>query len=167
MDPQHAMGIAALIVGVILLAFVMPTRKKRQKLISSAVDDKKRIDEHRIREATDGLMVEMADLGRQVTNQIDNKISILKELVAQSDANIAKLESLNQNTAPLKETVLQNTVVETPEDETEAPSETQQKIYDLADEGLSARDIAEKTGERHGEVELILGLRKKSAHKSL
>jgi len=160
METQVIAGIAALLIGVILIAIVIPMRLRKNRSQRQIDNQRQRHDIIKNREATDGLMVEMAELGRQITSQIDNKISVLKELLSQADATISRLEQLQKKSPPPTST---ETIIETKKkiSPKSQPTELQKNIYQLADEGYDAKEISEKLSQRHGEVELILGLRKR------
>jgi hypothetical protein len=102
-----------------------------------------------------GVLVEMANMARQISAQIDSRSAKLEELIKEADDKIAELKSLSsgeivQETAPSP-----RAVQKAQEDARHA------EVYTLADEGLGAVEIAKRIGRQRGEVELILALRGK------
>jgi hypothetical protein len=98
--------------------------------------------------------VEMHETTRQMSAQLDSKMSALQALIADADRAAARLEAaLNGKPqgVPQKETA-----------SLKMPSEARrEEIYTLSDYGFSAADIASRIDAAVGEVELVLGLRGK------
>jgi hypothetical protein len=119
--------------------------------------------------------VEMHELARDLSAQLDSKMMALQHLLRQADERIAQLSALNrwpaQPMAPTgddrhewtggrpaadqQRAGMSNAVGSTTHDSDRRYS----NIYALADRGAAAAAIAEQTDTPIGEVELILGLR--------
>jgi hypothetical protein len=104
------------------------------------------------------VLVEMSDMARQISAQIDTRAAKLEELIRQADERIAAMKSQPAG--------FSGTPPATPDP---APAQPQQapivdarhaQIYALADLGHSSRDIAQQLNRPSGEIELILALRR-------
>ena len=138
-----------------------------------------------VRQTMERLLIELHDVSREMNARLDTKISVLNNLVREADDRIERLEALARQSRPEAPDASRGAGPGSsgqrdrdtrpsdtwhggaPDPRTDAPpgrdrpSERYAEIYALADQGLDARQIAEKTGQHTGEVELILGLRAK------
>ncbi len=132
--------------------------------------------------------VEMHDTARDLKAELDSKIGVLQSLVKMADDRIAQLTSLVERTRAaahpgdgieaarqlvdeMRTTVshatdLQKDGLTTAGSRVESTgfgmpgnNDMRQSIYQLADRGLDASQISEKTGRSLGDVEFILALR--------
>ena len=101
------------------------------------------------------LLVELSEMARQVSAQLDTRAAKLELLIKEADQKIAALKTAAQDT-PDHYPPLQTVPHEDPIDPRHA------EIYSLADKGHSAYQIARQLNRPSGEVELILALRPKS-----
>ena len=103
--------------------------------------------------------VRMHELARDLSAQLDSKMRALQALIADADRAAARLEAASTPSADKSQ------VPQTPPAEAEpsTPSSPQQReeIHTLADYGFPTAEIANRLGVPVGEVERILGLRKK------
>jgi small-conductance mechanosensitive channel len=88
------------------------------------------------------LLVELSEMARQMTAQIDTRAARLEALLKKADETIAALGTAPPPRAPQRE-----------EDQRHAA------VYALADSGLTAGQIAQRLARPEGEIELILALR--------
>ena len=105
------------------------------------------------------LLVELSEMARQISAQLDTRSSKLELLIAQADEKIAMLQRLSHQTA----------LSSTPSNGSPPPQERLDSrvdadprhadVYSLADQGRSAGQIAQALGRPSGEIELILALR--------
>lgn len=112
--------------------------------------------------------LELDKVARQVHAQIDTKLVRLEVLIRDADKRIAELSAAvgdRQRPSPFEVTLVEETPVGGGETASEPSDERFASIYELADKGLTVRQIAEKTDRVQGEVELILGLRKAGCEK--
>jgi hypothetical protein len=115
------------------------------------------------------LLVELSEMTRQMTGQIDTRAARLEALIQEADEKIQMLRSLGHGSgagAPPHGILVEAKLLESDavrmrpaEDPVAAIDPRHAEVYDLADEGQSAQDIARHTGRPSGEVELILALR--------
>ncbi|MCG3136887.1 MAG: hypothetical protein HJJLKODD_00724 [Phycisphaerae bacterium] len=125
-----------------------------------------------LRSDMEELLVQIQELARQINGQIDTKFTKLEIAIRDADLRIARLQQLLHaetpsplesaaTTDPYESTLPKSMPVETGDSTTppEPADPARQHIYALADQGLSAVDIAGQTGQSTGEIELILALR--------
>lgn len=126
------------------------------------------------------LLVELSEMARQVTAQLDTRATKLELLMKEADEKIEALQRL-QGSAPapppssigasspsLRHSHAERDALMQPLDASPAATPAlaepavdprHAEIYALADEGRSPRDIATRLGRPSGEIELILALR--------
>jgi len=93
--------------------------------------------------------VEMYDTARELSAQLDNKMSALQALIREADRAAARLE------AALDKTGAQAATPPT----ASRPPVSRDEVYTLADYGFDAAEISHRTGLPIGEVQLMLGIR--------
>jgi hypothetical protein len=112
------------------------------------------------------LLVELSEMARQITAQIDTRSAKLEELIRQADLRIETLKNSRAGDAS-KEAVesLNSLFTPAPQESNSTASEPadpqHEQVYVLADQGRDAYEIAAQLGRPRGEVELILALRSK------
>jgi hypothetical protein len=127
------------------------------------------------------LLVELSDMSRQITGQLDTRAARLEVLIRQADERIAKLSHAD-STTPSPTTITpvlvpevssstsESSQVPDPAPETDStpmvaideivqPPAAHREVYVLADEGSSPQQIADRLSRPRGEIELILALR--------
>jgi cytochrome c-type biogenesis protein CcmH/NrfF len=102
------------------------------------------------------LLADLESLSTRIEKEVLSKKAQIDASIAQADKRIAALRILTE-AARGAEAVSGSAARAASSDE------RRQTIYRLAEQGLSVEQIASKLGERHGEVELILNLRRASA----
>jgi hypothetical protein len=115
--------------------------------------------------------VQMHETARELSAQIDAKLSLLQSLTAEADRAAQRLEELLDRMPPLQPPAgdieaspheLDRIVNEQPSTEVAISSDRsrrREEIYQLADYGFAPAEIARRIGSPVGEVELILSLR--------
>lgn len=100
------------------------------------------------------LLVELSEMSRQISAQLDTRAAKLEQLIHDADERIARLQSAQQNAvAP---SFAQAPAVQ----QTHAALDPRHtEVYALADQGNDAGQIATQLDRPRGEVELILALR--------
>ncbi len=173
-----------LLAGVLLVAFAVLRNSFRAMSSSSAHRDSK---ESRQLPAVvpDSLTqweVEMHDIARELSARLDNKIRLLETLLREAQAQEGRLAALLERAEavgggpprPSEVVPASQPASESSECGETAPTANRDEssftvrrrhsdIYNLADEGKSALEIAGMLHQPLGEVELILGLRKAKA----
>jgi small-conductance mechanosensitive channel len=112
------------------------------------------LSQHRtVEREMSNLLVELSEMARQITAQLDTRSAKLQALIQEADQRIARLQQ--SSAAPPAPTT---------DAATEQPSLDQRHmdVYALADQGRSPDQIAQQLNRPKGEVELILALRRKA-----
>lgn len=120
--------------------------------------------------------VEMHELARELQAQLDNKISILQQLLCDAGQQADRLEAaveraaeighapvaIGPNVIPESSAQICTTRVDAAATRAgNLASRRHAEIYSMADQGLTSAAIAGRVGSPVGEIELILGLRAK------
>jgi len=100
------------------------------------------------------LLVEMSEMARQITAQLDTRAAKLQVLLDQADQKIAQLEEPGAHPAAQ------------PASSSEADPRYRE-IYELAEQGRTPAEIAQQLARPRGEIELILALRPGKQDRSL
>lgn len=111
----------------------------------------------RMRQNIESLLVELQELSRKISAEIDTRFARLETVIRDADRRIATLHRLERQFAdkygekknPASDNGNLHTVV-----------------YELTDAGLSPKEVARDLGKTVGEVELILNLRAKQSRPS-
>ena len=111
-------------------------------------------------------LVELADMARQITAQLDARSAKLSALLDDADRKIEQLTRLSQQASASPPGL--GSIASAPTDEIkpgQPPAELEdarhREVYDLADQGLAPPEIAGRLGRPRGEIELILALRRR------
>lgn len=162
-----AIGIG--VVTVIYIAFIRPFKRDRKKdPLSRAAPEPGLARQRTVERDVSNLLVELSEMSRQMTAQIDTRAARLEALVREADEKIERLRSLGSGGLGgepqgilVEAKLLEADAVRmrTGVGPVPAADPRHAEVYDLADEGQSAQEIARQTGRPSGEVELILALR--------
>jgi len=121
-------------------------------------------------QAPGGWEVRMYDTARELSAQLDSKMSALRALAAEADRAAARLEAALERSdgfGPLRGHQAQSLAAagESRRDslltDVAPRAHRREEVYTLADYGYAPAEIARRLGTPVGEVELILSLRKK------
>lgn len=120
-----------------------PPRQRIETIRSDAAD----------RALVEGYQSDAVELTQRLAAQLDNKAERLEQLIARAERAIAQLERAEQAGPRLVGS-----------DQPGAPAESlsplHRRIYALADEGHDVMSIARQLDQPHGQVELVLALRR-------
>lgn len=105
-----------------------------------------------LRRDMDELLVELQDLSRKISAEIDTRFAKLEAAIRDADRRIAVLHRLSRETGHDRTPV---SSADLHEDARHAV------VYELADAGFTPVDIARELGKTPGEVELIINLRRR------
>ena len=142
-------------------------RKAKQAPLKIAQAAKESVEGHpaalSMRDVTmqiQALLRDVEDTARRAAAQVDNRYVKLEVLLTEADEKIKRLEELSRLLAGTPEAA-EGIKTASRMRETLADSENAAHgpIYQLADAGMPAREIAQKLGKQPGEIELILALR--------
>ncbi|MEQ9453913.1 MAG: hypothetical protein RLN76_04885 [Phycisphaeraceae bacterium] len=144
----------------ILMALFSFAARKRQAPRTPARDQLEDLKQRKsFRDDLGNLMVEVEELTRRFSSQIDAKTVRLERLIQEAEIRIDQLNQLEarhgQKPSPTPST---SDSAGTPD--SASPMQTlTRSVHTLADQGHDPAEIAEKLGEHIGKVELILALR--------
>lgn len=172
-----------LIAAIVLFIFVIINMRRRRRPLDGSPRQYRREIESAaetgagLRNDLDQLMIQLEELSRRINSQVETRFAKLEQTIADADRRIAALRILidasqggttghsrsadapppdpgRTGDGPTGQSAAAATAPET------TPIlERHGVVYQLADRGLSAVDIAKELGRRPGEVELILNLR--------
>ena len=148
-----------MVVATIYVAVIRPFFKKKKDPLSRSPSGARLAQERSVERQMQNLLVELSEMARQISAQLDTRTAKLELLIREADEKIAALRSAgitraepNLFTAPEAVSV-----------EVTSPASTidprHAEIYSLADQGRPPLEIAQQLGRPSGEVELILALR--------
>jgi hypothetical protein len=157
LDSGELKGTIAIAMGVLGLAYLMyrSSAKKRRHDPLDRPSGPSLAQQRSVERQMQGLLVEMAEMARQISAQLDTRAAKLEELIRQADERIERMAA-EKASSPVQAGPSER--VEPPPPDAVAPEH--QKIYKLADAGMSTPDIAREMAWPRGEVELVLSLRR-------
>jgi DNA-binding NarL/FixJ family response regulator len=109
------------------------------------------------------VLVELSEMARQITAQIDTRSARLEALIRQADERIAAMNAQPPAKGlPSAASTSQAPPASLPPEPSESPAldPRHAQVYALADQGRSSKDIAQQLNRPSGEIELILALRR-------
>ncbi len=181
MQPMLAMepGSYVALLGVVILVGVMlrmTYRKQRNSRPTPRTFAREHIaklkEEHAMKGDMEELMVQLQELSRNISAQIDTKFAKLEASIRSADERIEKLQRLQRATEgqPTIDTVITDDIAPEPTStrppKPEPADPQHDQIYTLADAGDSVVQIAQEIGKSPGEIELILSLRNSARSRS-
>ncbi|QDU32549.1 preprotein translocase subunit SecG [Poriferisphaera corsica] len=182
--PETVMN-AVLVLGLLLIiaSLMMSIRKRKTRHTTDQVTAQEHLErlknKHAVKNDLESLMVEIEELGKRLSHQIDAKTIALERLLDEAEIRIAQLNQLNSSPTPPPATPspTPSAIKHTPPQPPETPAQSTKPqppakpqstpeadhhthIYQLADTGQTAAQIAQTLGEHIGKIELILALRR-------
>jgi len=148
-------------VGTILFTVVRPAFKKKKDPLNKPASSTSLARQRNVERQMESLLVELSEMARQITSQLDTRSQKLEALIQEADEKIAELKRLSSSRS------VESRSAESYERQSllapmESPSNVDPRhseIYHLADQGQTALEIARQLGRPRGEIELILALR--------
>ena len=166
------LGVLLIILSLFMLMRKRMQRRRGGKNITAREQLERMKDEKAVRGDLQQLMVELEQLTRRFSAQLDAKAVHLEKLLREADQRIDRLEQLQQVQPPAQQDhapslQLHGAVEPQPaQAEPPAPDEPhdeqaqfRRSVYELADQGLEPLQIAQKLDEHIGKIELMLALR--------
>ncbi|MBN2562829.1 MAG: hypothetical protein JXQ75_18045 [Phycisphaerae bacterium] len=181
---EMTMQQSVLLCGAIILATVLlMNMRRRRPLDGSPKQYRREIDSATAQSAgvkrdMEQLLIELEELSRKINAQIDTKFAKLERSIADADKRISAFRILIDEAKRVTDGIapsagpspadaspdapaVQRGEVESPREDGTSPrgDERRRRIYELADRGSTAVEIAQELDQTVGEVELILNLR--------
>jgi len=163
LDPDKRQW-AVLAIGMIAVTYLMfrPRFRKKDPLQKPAFTSlsSQRVVERQMQ----NLLVELSEMARQISAQLDTRAGKLELLIKHADERISQLGSFepqaqgSDHGGAISSASPVGNQQKSP-DEPALPDPRHADIYSLADQGRSTPQIAQALGRPSGEVELILALR--------
>jgi hypothetical protein len=153
-------------VGALTIVYVVmrPSFKKKDPLANSS--PKLGLAQQRsVEREMSNLLVELSEMARQITGQLDTRSAKLEALMQDADKKIAELKRLSSSSSHRIDRD-SDSIITRPISQQKLPPTNDARytaIYSLADAGRSPQEIAQELDRPRGEVELILALRVPSA----
>ena len=149
------------VVAVFTIIYAVFVRPRKQKdPLSKLGQNRQSLSRQRdVEKQMENLLVELSEMARQITGQLDTRSAKLELLISEADEKIA---ALNRAAPPVlidppPPAAAGRDIARVPDVHLDDPRHT--PIYNLADSGLSAAQIAQRLSRPSGEIELILALR--------
>jgi hypothetical protein len=182
-DPTYLIAIGLGAFALIYLVVLRPMLRKRKDPLERAPARTGLAQQRAVERDMQGFLVEYEQMIRNMTAGLDTRAAKLEVLIKQADDRIEALREATANAAALgvaprrgdaqaagavsspdavTAAAVERAVDLTPSPRRESangPDPRHAEVYALADQGLSARDVARRLGRPNGEIELILALR--------
>ncbi len=113
----------------------------------------------RARSSVDHAAAETLDMIERLSAQLDNKAARLEMLLAEADRRIDELHRLRRQTPEPHRPLRDDSRDDRPA-ETDAGDPVRSRVYEMADRGVSAEEIARAVQRPRGQVDLMLALRR-------
>lgn len=148
-----AVGLALIVMGL------MMTLRARRRRESTRLTAREELERMRQRDGVRGdleqLMVEIEQLAKRMSAQLDAKSVELESLLRRADAAVSELRRLSESPRPGAGKPAEPAAESRPAAEADPLA---RRVCALAAEGLTPVDIARRLDEHVGKVELILAL---------
>jgi len=155
-DPASWMAVGF---GIMLTMYLMMrTRAKKRDPLASNVPRLSLAQQRGVEQQMQNLLVELNEMARQITAQLDTRATRLELLIQEANETIARLEQTRNRPSDAATNPI-NTAHEA-RASSDPPDARHTEIYTLSDQGISTPDIASRLSRPRGEVELILALRR-------
>ncbi len=170
---SQGVWLAVAAVATIILYLLMRPRNKKEPLAPPRFPLAR---QREVEEQMNTLLVELSQMARQITSQLDSRAMKLEMLIKDADERLASLQAAKNPGAiasPGTSVVTSDNhtseaevaELHCPSPQTGGPPAAvdprHQEVYSMADEGRSPEEIAKIVQRPAGEVELILALRPK------
>jgi len=145
--------------GILLMTYLLlRSRGKKRDPLDNRLPRMSLSQQRSVEQQMQNLLVELNEMARQITAQLDTRANKLEMLIKEADETLARLQAARAEpvvkASPRESSIDQLGPVERTSDPRHA------EIYTLSDQGLAPPDIASRLSRPRGEVELILALRR-------
>lgn len=168
--PSSYSGMDWLVLAMVMLAITYlllrnSAKKKRDPLAGGTMIGRMSLAQQRATERQmESLLVELSDMSRQISSQLDTRAAKLEALIREADEKIEQLQNARPDHGPPPSVQRRQPAVEEERPPMrlvvpEAVDPRHAEVYRLADQGQTPQQIAQRLGRPSGEIELILALR--------
>jgi hypothetical protein len=178
-DPTTKWMVIGLAIITILYAVLRPAMRRKDPMsrLNKTKPTSSLAQQRAAERDMSNLLVELSEMARQITAQLDTRAAKLQSLLEDADARINELKSLGATTdsvrsdngvpgeadcpfpGPRPSSPASTAASEGSLTEPEPINPRYAEIYTLADDGLTPHEIAQRLGRPNGEIQLILALR--------
>ena len=151
--------------GALALAYVVlrPMMKRKRDPLERNIVQSSMAQQRAVERQMQNLLVDLTEMARQISAQLDTRAARLQTLLDQADQRIAQLRQLTGSAGFDSSHSGGPPPTSATEASASAPasvaSPMHAEVYALADEGRGAKEIAAQLNRPSGEIELILALR--------
>jgi hypothetical protein len=145
------------IMGLIYSIVLRPMMRRRKDPLDRPPAFASLSQQRSVERQMQNLLVELSEMARQITAQLDTRAARLEALIKEADDKIQQLRTANNGK---HERLAEPAPVAAEPPNNEDPRHSE--VYTLADQGMEPHRIAAQLGRPSGEVELILALRSKA-----
>jgi hypothetical protein len=172
-------GVIALAGATIIYAvFIRPAMKQKKDPLARTPSQTRLSQQRAVERQMENLLVELSEMARQITAQLDTRAAKLELLIKEADEKLTALKSATQASAGLNggndeavisaqklpvADVLAGRGLAAESFNRPRVDPRHAAIYRMSDEGRSPREIARELGQPNGEVELILAIRQRES----
>jgi hypothetical protein len=166
-DPTARWALTAFAI-LLCIWIVLRSWRKRKDPLEKPIFKTSLAQQRALERQMSNLVVEMSEMARQITAQLDTRAAKLELLIKEADEKIARLATAggpkngngsSASTGGPEESGRISPVEPVPSDPPVQPDARHAQIYRLADQGRSSQQIAQELHRPSGEIELILALR--------
>jgi hypothetical protein len=163
LDPMTRWALVVAVGLTVFYAVMRPMRKKRDPLEKMSLRPGL-ASQRAVERDMNNLLVELSEMARQVTAQLDTRTLKLETLLKEADDKILQLKQAASETPVVPRSNGTEPVIEEKPSGPPSPAIDPRhlEVYELADRRLSSQQIACQLSRPRGEVDLILALRETS-----
>jgi hypothetical protein len=153
LDPATKWAAIGLTIATVMYAVVIRPFFRKKDPLSKAPAYASLAQQRSVERQMQNVLVELSEMSRQITAQLDTRAGKLEALIREADEKIAAMKSAQSS--PL----FPPARIDIP-DPAPISDPRHAQIYALADQGRSSMEIAQQLNRPSGEIELILALRR-------
>jgi DNA-binding NarL/FixJ family response regulator len=158
-DPVTKWAAIGLTIVTVMYAVIRPWFRKKDPL-SKAPAYASLAQQRSVERQMQNVLVELSDMSRQITAQLDTRAAKLEALIREADEKIAAMKSA-QSSSAFPSAFPASTLPPLGDSPEPSPGDPRHaEVYTLADQGRSSMEIAQQLNRPSGEIELILALRR-------
>ena len=160
-NPNLKWILVAVAGATILYTVIRPAMRKNKDPLSKPLSIAGLAQQRNVERQMQNLLVELSEMARQLTAQLDTRSQKLEMLLHEADQKIASLKQVTTIPAIGSDSRMSSTekAAWTISEEPVAIDPRHQEVYTLSDQGQAAPEIARQLDRPRGEIDLILALR--------